>query len=134
MPKTPAKQGNHTGKLTDEVDSHRVHLSCALMFLVDCYVVIVAWGPPHATTYLIFLLFCRLICHPQTMIWRPPHTFRCNCASPIMIPPLLTPTFGWLSCFTSKRRPPKAETPSLSLFFDGSHFGAPSSKGTSRGD
>ncbi len=33
----------------------------------------------------------------------------------------------------SKQRPPKAETPSLSLIFDRSRFGAPS-KRTSRGD
>jgi hypothetical protein len=51
----------------------------------------------------------------------------------MMIPSLLTPTFGWLSHLTSERRPPKAETPSLSLIFDGSHFGAPS-KRTSRGN
>jgi hypothetical protein len=50
-----------------------------------------------------------------------------------MIPSPLTPTFGWLSHLTSERRPPKAETPSLSLIFDGLHFGAPS-KRTSRGD
>jgi len=67
------------------------------------------------------------------IIWRPPHTFRRDCVSSIMIPSLLTRTFGWLSCLMSEWWPPKAETPSLSLFFDGSHFGAPS-KGTSRGD
>ncbi len=50
-----------------------------------------------------------------------------------MIPSLLTPTFGWLLHLMSERQPPKAETPSLSLFFDRSPFGAPS-KGTSRGD
>ncbi len=50
-----------------------------------------------------------------------------------MIPSPLTPTFGWLSRLTSKWWPPKAKTPSLSLFFDELLFGAPS-KGTSRGD
>ncbi len=50
-----------------------------------------------------------------------------------MIPSPLTPTFGWLLHLTSERWPPKAETPSLSLFFDGLHFGAPS-KGISCGD
>jgi hypothetical protein len=56
-----------------------------------------------------------------------------NCVSSMMIPSLLTLTFGWLLCLTSERRPPKAETPSLSLIFDGLHFGAPS-KRTSCGD
>jgi hypothetical protein len=67
------------------------------------------------------------------IIWHHPHTFRRNHVSSIMIPSLLTLTFGWLSRLTSKQQPPKAETPSLLLFFDGSHFGAPS-KGTSRGN
>jgi hypothetical protein len=51
----------------------------------------------------------------------------------MMIPSPLTPTFGWLSCLTSKRRPPKAKTPSLSLIYDGLRFGA-QSKRTSRGN
>jgi hypothetical protein len=90
-------------------------------------------GRPKATVCFIFLFFCRSICHPQTIIRRPPHTFHRNRVSSIMIPSLLTPTFGWLLRLTSKRRPPKAETPSLSQFFDGSPFGAPS-KGTSYGN
>ncbi len=80
-----------------------------------------------------FYLFFRSICHPQTIIQRPPHTSRRNCVSSMMIPSPLTPTFGWLSRLTSERWPPKAETPSLSLIFDGSRFGAPS-KRTSRGN
>jgi hypothetical protein len=46
-----------------------------------------------------------------------PHTFCHNWVSSIMIPSLLTPTLGWLSRLTSKRRPPKAEILSLSLKF-----------------
>ncbi len=53
--------------------------------------------------------------------------------SSMMISSPLTPTFGWLSRSTSERWPPKAETPSLSPFFDGSRFGVPS-KRTSHGD
>jgi hypothetical protein len=83
--------------------------------------------------YFIFFIFCRSICHPQTIIRRPPHMFCCNRVSSMMIPSPLTLTFGWLLHLTSKRQPRKAETPSLSLFFDGSHFGAPS-KRTSCGD
>jgi hypothetical protein len=74
-----------------------------------------------------------LICHPQTNIRRPPHTLRHDRVSSMMIPLPLTPTFGWLSRLTSERRPPKAETPSLSLIFDRLCFGAPS-KRTSRGN
>jgi hypothetical protein len=80
-----------------------------------------------------FFIFCHSICHPQTIIRRPPHTFRHNRVSSMMIPSLLTLTFGWLSHLTSERLPPKAKTPSLSLIFDGSRFGAPS-KGTSHSD
>ncbi len=90
-------------------------------------------GRPKAMVCLIFLFFCRSICHPQMIIRHPPHTFHRNRVSSIMISSLLTPTFGWLLCLTSERRLPKAKTPSLSLFFYGSRFGAPS-KGTSRGD
>ncbi len=88
---------------------------------------------PKAMVYFIFLFFCRSICHPRTIIQHPPHTFHRNCVSFIMIPSPLTPSFGWLLRLTSERWPPKAETPSLSLFFDGSCFVAPS-KGTSHGN
>ncbi len=81
---------------------------------------------PKAKLYFIFLFFCRSICHPQTIIRRPPHTFRHNWVSSIMIPSPLTPTFGWLLRLTSKQRPPKPEIPFLSLFFEGSCYGAPS--------
>jgi hypothetical protein len=90
-------------------------------------------GHSKATVYFIFLFFCRSICHPQTIILVPPHMFHRDRVSSMMIPSLLTPTFGWLSCLTSERWPPKAKTPSLSLIFDGSRFSAPS-KRTSRGD
>jgi hypothetical protein len=85
-------------------------------------------GHPKAMVYFIFFVFCRLICHPQTIIRRPPHTFRHDRVSSLMIPSRLTPAFGWLLRLTSKRQPPKAETPSLSLIFDGSRFGAPSKR------
>jgi hypothetical protein len=90
-------------------------------------------GRPKATVYFIFLFFCHSICHPQMIIRHPPHTFRPDCVSSIMIPSPLTLTFGRLLHLTSKRRPRKAETPSLSLFFNGSRFGAPG-KGTSHSD
>ncbi len=80
-----------------------------------------------------FYFFAAWFATPKTIIRHPPHTFRPDPVSSIMIPSPLTPTFGWLLHLTSKRQPPKAETPSLSLFIDGSRFGAPS-KGTSRGD
>jgi hypothetical protein len=67
------------------------------------------------------------------IIRRPPHTFRRNRVSSMMIPSPLTPTFGWLLRLTSEQQPPKVETPCLSLIFDGSRFGAPS-KRTSHGD
>jgi hypothetical protein len=67
------------------------------------------------------------------IIRHPPHMFRHNCVSSMMIPSPLTPTFGWLLHLTSERRPSKAKTPSLSLIFNGSCFGAPS-KRTSHSD
>jgi hypothetical protein len=77
--------------------------------------------------YFIYF-FCRSICHPQTIIRRPPHTFLRNRVSSKMIPSPLTPTFGWLLRLMPERRPTKAETPSLSLIFVGSRFGAPSKR------
>ncbi len=99
---------------------------------------VVVWAivdrqPSKGNGVFHFFIFCRLICHPQTIIRRPPQTFCGNRVSSMMIPSPLTPTFGWLLRLTSERWPPKAKTPSLSLIFDGSHFGAPS-KRTSRGD
>jgi hypothetical protein len=90
-------------------------------------------GRPKATVYFIFLFFAARFATPKQLYGVPPHTFRRNCVSSMMIPSPLTPTFGWLLRVTSERRPPKAETPSLSLIFDESCFGAPS-KRTSRGD
>ncbi len=113
--------------------AHPLHtpLHCRRLFLVGCCVNS-CWSAAVQRQRCFFLFFCRSICHPQTIIRRPPHTFHRDCVSSIMIPSLLTPMFGWLLCLT-KWRPPKAKTPSLSLFFEGSHFDAPS-KGTSHGD
>ena len=46
-------------------------------------------------------------------------------ASPLSSPLTLPPTFGWLLCLLTKRRPPKAKTLPPSLFFDGLHCNAP---------
>jgi hypothetical protein len=115
--------------------AHPLHtpLRCRRLFLVGCCVSVVDWRPSKGNVVFHFFIFCRSICHPQTIIRRPPHTFRCNRVSSMMIPSSLTPTFGWLSRLMFKWRPPKAKTPSLSLIFDGSRFGAPS-KRTSHGD
>ena len=38
------------------------------------------------------------------------------------IPPPLPPTIGWLLCFAAKWRPPKADAPRSSLFFEVASF------------
>ncbi len=116
--------------------AHPLHtpLDCRCLFLVGCWVShcqSAAVQRQWCISHLKF--FSCLICHPQSIIQRPPHTFCRDCISSIMIPSLLTPTFGWLLCLTLERQPPKAVTPSLSLCFGGSCFGAPS-KGTCCGD
>ncbi len=80
-----------------------------------------------------FLIFLPLNLPPPNDYMASPHTFCHNRVSSIMIPSPLTPTFGWLLRLTSKRLPHKAKTRSLSLFFNGSRFGAPC-KETSCGD
>jgi hypothetical protein len=59
-----------------------------------------------------------------------PHTFRSGLSPSLISPPLIMPNFGWLLCPPIKWWSSKAKGPSLSLFFDGLHFSAPS-KGTS---
>jgi hypothetical protein len=103
------------------------------LFLVGCCVSSCRLAAIQRQRCISFLFFCCSICHPQMIIRHHPHTIHRNRVSSIMILSLLTPTFGWLLRLTSKQQPPKAETPSLSLFSDGSRFGAPS-KGTSHGD
>ncbi len=83
--------------------------------------------------YFIFLFFATRFATPKQLYGIPPHTFRPNRVSSMMILSPLTPTFGWVLRLTSKRQPPKAETPSLSLIFEGLRFGVPS-KRTSRSD
>jgi hypothetical protein len=113
--------------------THPLHtpLPCGSLFLIGCCVSHCQSMAVQRQRCISFFIFCHLICHPQTIIRCPPHTFLHNHISSMMIPSPLTPTFGWLSRLTSERRPPKTETPSLSLVFDGLHFGAPS-KRTSR--
>jgi hypothetical protein len=110
--------------------AHPLHtpLHCGRLFLVGCCVSRCQSSALQRQRCISFFIFCR-----SMIIRHPPHTFRHNCVSSMMIPSPLTLTFGWLSRLTSERRPPKAKTPSLSLIFDGSHFGAPSKK-TSHGD
>jgi hypothetical protein len=99
------------------------------MFLVDCYVSIFQMAAIQGHDVIFFLFFSTLHLIVKTMGPRPPHTFvPIHMLSPT---PLLLrmPTFGWLLCLMSKHQPPKAGTPTFSLFFDGSRFITPS-KGT----
>ena len=79
----------------------------------------------------LFLFFSSLNSPPETMGKHPPPR-----APPVRItspkpPPLPTPSFGWLSSFFFKWRPPRlVRRPSLQ-FVDGRHFGAPN-KGIER--
>jgi hypothetical protein len=115
--------------------THPLHtpLRRGCLFLVGCCVSRYRSAAVQRQRCISFFYFCRSIRHPQMIIRHPPHKFCCDYISSMMIPSPLTPTSGWLSRLTSERRPPNAETPSLSLIFDGSCFGAPS-KRTSRGN
>jgi hypothetical protein len=115
--------------------AHPLHtpLCRGCLFLVGCCVSRCQSSAVQRQRCTSFFIFCRSICHPQMIIRHPPHTFCRDRVSSMMIPTPLTPTFSWLLRLTSKWRPPKAKTLSLSLIFDGLHFSAPS-KRTGRGD
>ncbi len=91
-----------------------LHRGC--LFLVGCCVSRCRSAAVQRQRCISFFIFCRLICHPQTIIRHPPHTFRRNCVSSMMIPSSLTPTFGWLSRLTSERRPQGRDPIPLSNF------------------
>ena len=106
-------------------------LHCKCLFLVGC-----CFSNIHRRLYKATTYFCIYICStlsslPQTMVCCHP-TRSVQVARPPNYPPhrdcgLLT--FGWLLRSMFKRRPPKAETLPLSLFFEGFRFGTPN-KGT----
>ena len=79
---------------------------------------------------LYFLFFRPSIRHPNDgQTSSPMRSARSNRLSKAPPPP--TPSFGWLSRFIFKWRPPKTGAPPISQFVDGRHFGAPN-KGTKR--
>jgi hypothetical protein len=88
--------------------------------------------PSKAMVYFMFINFLLLDSLPQTMGQHPP-----TCYNP-RVPPLQHLPYHFrqllVGCCVAlvEWRPPKAKTPSLSLFFGGLHFGTPN-KGTNNG-
>jgi len=105
-----------------------LHHGC--LFLVGCCVSDIHRRPYKAMTYFCIFIFSTLNSTPQTMGRRHPHKFRPGSTSSRISPSSLLWSFGWLLCRMIKR---KAQTPPLSLFFEGLHFGAPN-KGANNGE
>ncbi len=87
----------------------------------------IQWKPskPKASSLTLFLFFVRSICRPKRRVYVLT-TRSTPAASPLQCPPpLLPPTYGWLSYSPIKWQPPKAGAPPISHFFDGCHFDAP---------
>ena len=99
------------------------------LFIVGCFMFFYDQQPSKAMTYFIYLIFLSPYSPLPNDSETLPHTFHCSCVPSPMSPALQMPTFGWLLCFPTKQLPPKAKTPSPSLFFDGLRFDAPN-KGT----
>jgi hypothetical protein len=76
--------------------AHPLHtpLRCGRLFLVGYCVSRCQSLAVQRQRISFFLFFCPSIFHPQTIIRHPPHTFRRNRISSMMIPSQLTPTFG----------------------------------------
>ena len=84
---------------------------------------------PHRPLYFYF--FRPSIRHQKRWANVLPHALR-PFESPLQSPPPPpTPSFGWLSRFSFKWRPPKTGAPPITQFVDGRHFGAPN-KGIER--
>ena len=96
-----------------------------LCFFADC-------RPSEATTYFIVLFFCHLIRRPQTIAKRSPTRFTAVTHPPQYLPHSKRQLLVGCCVFPTKRRPPKAENPPPSLFFDGLHFST-QNKGTNCG-
>ncbi len=85
----------------------------ARVFLVGCCIWNINRQPFKATAFFFSLLSLL----PQTMVWHSSRTFIPDCAPCPMSHLPQMPTFGWLLCCQTKKRPPKAEVTSLSLIF-----------------
>ncbi len=97
----------------------------ACVFLVGCCVGICRLGAIYSHDVFYFFIFCHLICRPQIVGKRPPHTF-CHGLSPTPTsPPPRTPTFCWLLCPPIEWWPSKDLALSLSLIFNGLPFWQP---------
>jgi hypothetical protein len=95
-----------------------------LSFLID-------WWPPKAWALpLLFLIFCRSICHLEQRDNTPPHV---PPWSRILsnAPPTIDMAFGWWLCPPIKRRPSKAKGPPISLNCFVAQFDSPNGTMTS---
>ncbi len=80
--------------------------------------------PPKVTVYFLFDFILHQICCLQRLDAALPYVQPPCTSSPTSLLPQ-PPTPSWLLCVTNKRRPPKADAPFSSLFFDVVYFGVP---------
>ncbi len=94
--------------------------------------IFIGWRPSKAMVYFMFIYFLLLNSSPQTMGRCPPTCYNPRAPSLQHLPYCFHQLLVGCCVALVKRRPPKAKTPSLSLFFDGLRFGTPN-KGTNNG-
>ncbi len=114
--------------------AHPLHtpLHCGRLFSVGCCVShcqSAAVQRQRCILYSIFFIAWVVAPNNGTVS---PHVLSCRRASCQTYPLPLPPPIGWLLVTVIKRQPPKAKAPPISLFFDGSLFGAPN-KGADNG-
>jgi hypothetical protein len=84
--------------------------------------------PSKAMVYFMFINFPALNLLPQTMGRRPPTRYNPRAPPLQHLPYRFRQLLVGCCVALVEQQPPKAETPSLSLFFDGLCFGTPNKK------
>jgi hypothetical protein len=114
-------------------------VSCSILpsVVAACFWLVVAFqisisGHIRPRRIFVFIFVRRSVHHPKRWHGVTP-THSVQVASPPEYPPTVIADFCWLLCRMFKRRPLKAKTLPLSLFFEGVRFGTPN-EGTNNGE
>ena len=102
----------------------RIPAPLLVLFLVGCCVVSANGGRLKLRLGPSLHFFVAPFAAPNNRKKSSPRVLRWSRLITNALPPP-QPTFGWLLCILTKRRPPKTNAPPISQFFDGCHWGAP---------
>jgi hypothetical protein len=130
-PKMMVSQFPHASRLS-QLPSILPSIADACFWLV-VVCIFIGRRPSKAMVYFMFIIFSLLNLLPQTMGRRPPTCYNSHAPPLQHLPYRFCQLLVGYCVALVKQRPLKAETPSLSLFFDGLHFGTPN-KGTNNGE